>query len=188
MGRDQRIEARQKPVKAPKALDAIGNPYVGSALRAQWEMDAEHAQLDAWLSVLRLMPECPDAVSVTAFETAQPCSVDAHIADCAHRLHALNTEVLDFMSEHFVRENTLMRRGNGIRGLRELFELHAEDHGTIMSSVVGVMELADPCRQRRALGRLLDTHYRRHLLTHDSLLSEQLPRLCHEPKLVDRAR
>lgn len=190
MGRDERIEKTAGITPSPFSLGAAlpTSGGVGAQLRASWEMDAEYARLEAWLGVLRLMPECPGVRLVRPGEFPAPCCSEATRASCAESLRILGSDMLDFMSEHFARENTLMRRGAGIRGLRELFELHAEDHGSIMSSVVNALELPSPCGQKRALGVLLDNQVRRHLLTHDASLREQLPRLCHAPPLAAGSR
>jgi hemerythrin len=183
MGRDERI-ARNGSVRArSSALDAVVRTRSATEDRAGREFDAEYAHLEAWLGTLRAMPECQGVVAAGDHGSASATCSEATRSYCSDRLRSLGTDMLDFMSEHFARENTLMRRGNGIRGLRELFELHAEDHGSIMGALVGALELPTPCAQKRALGGLLDTRMRRHLLTHDASLREQLPRLCHEPVL-----
>ena len=133
------------------------------------KLDACQRQLDVWRDELRALPECPlpDAGSCAGLD----------ICPCSRTVDGIIAGAVEFMNEHFTRENTLMRRGSGIRGLRELFELHAEDHGIIMSSLVKTLELPTPCRQRRALTTLFDQRLQRHLVTHDSLLREELPRL-----------
>ena len=131
--------------------------------------------MESWLDVLRAMSTCP---ADPAGERASAVCCDARMRpEFDLELHALGEEILDFMNTHFSRENTLMRRGNGIRGLRELFDLHAEDHGSMIAALVGAFAIPSPCEQKRTMEALLDVQLRRHLLTHDQLLEEQLPRL-----------
>jgi hemerythrin len=188
MGRDERMENIAGFTRTPSSLGAVAATGVGPSMRAAWDMDAEYARLEAWLGVLRLMPECPGLRAVHPGAPVAACCDEGTRGICSEGIRALGTDMLDFMSDHFARENTLMRRGNGIRGLRELFELHTEDHGTIMSAVVKALEMPTPCAQKRAMGSLLDSHVRRHLLTHDASLREQLPRLCHEPAVASFKR
>ncbi len=133
------------------------------------QLDICQSQFDLWRGELRALPECPKpgASSCAGLDSCR----------CSETVDGILAGAVEFMNEHFTRENTLMRRGVGMRGLRELFELHAEDHGMIMSSLVKAMELPTPCRQRRALTTLFDQHLQRHFVTHDSLLREELPRL-----------
>lgn len=184
MGRDERI-SRHRVRRAPTPVTHV------EAVRREpsflRHIDDERVQLEAWLGVLRLMPACPGNLTGRGC-LAQPCCDAQRSEVCRVDLHKLGEEILDFMSAHFARENTLMRRGRGIHGLRELFELHAEDHGIMMDRLVDALGMASPCEQTRALVDLLDVHMRRHLLTHDALLEEQLPRLCHEPFAVPALR
>lgn len=133
------------------------------------ELDACQRQLDVWRDELRALPDCP-------LPGAASCA-GLDICRCSRTVDGIVAGAVEFMNEHFTRENTLMRRGAGTRGLRELFELHAEDHGIIMSSLVKTMDLPTPCQQRRALTTLFEQRLQRHLVTHDSLLREELPRL-----------
>lgn len=184
MGRDERIERAAGWAQVPSPLGVLAGVGAGPASRAVWEIDAEYARLEAWIAVLRLLPECRGLQGLGSGEPLAACCDEETRRICSEGIRVIGADMLDFMSEHFARENTLMRRGNGIRGLRELFELHAEDHGSIMSAVVKALELPTPCAQKLAFSALLDSHVRRHLLTHDASLREQLPRLFHEPAQV----
>jgi len=184
MGRDERIprhRARRDPTPVTRVGPARREP---SAFR---DIDEERVQLETWLEALRQMPACPGNISERGGLTQACCDAQRRAA-CDVDLHTPGEEILDFMSAHFARENTLMRRGKGIHGLRELFELHAEDDGMMMDTLVGALGMSSPCEQRHLIEGLLDVHMRRHLLTHDALLEEQLARLCHEPFAVPALR
>jgi hemerythrin len=181
MGRHESIARNGSARAEPAVPHVMLRPRTITENRAGRELDAEYAQLEAWLGTLRSMPECPAILMAGPGANGDVSCGEATRAQCSRSLRVLGTDMLDFMCEHFASENALMRRGNGIRGLRELFELHAEDHGSIMTALVSALELPTPCAQKRALGELLDTRMRRHLLTHDDSLREQLPRLYHQP-------
>lgn len=184
MGRDERIlRHRTRGDFAPGA----GVDTVRREAPAFRDIDDERKQVQRWLAVLLHVSDCPANVAERGSVT-RTCRDPQRHAACDVDLHKLGEEILDFMSAHFARENTLMRRGRGIHGLRELFDLHAEDHGIMMDTLVGALGMSSPCEQKRVLVDLLDVHMRRHLLTHDALLEEQLPRLCHEPFAVPALR
>lgn len=188
MGRDERIGSRRRTAAFSAVPAASGSVQPGSGVRAERELDAESARMEGWLAELRRAPGCR-AMSTGPDAPPASCRCGAGIrTGCETDLQRLGGQILDFMSEHFARENTLMRRGSGIRGLRELFELHAEDHGSMLSSLVSAFALPSPCAQKSAIAALLDQHMRRHLLTHDAVLREHLPRLCHEPVPIRAAR
>ena len=136
----------------------------------QEELDSEHEVLAAWRERLRRLPSCQASSARSA-----TCQHPAESA-CREGTLALAEQMLLFMSEHFSREDGVMRRGRGPATPHPQFDLHVEEHGTIIQTLVEALVQPSPCKWRETMRTIVESRFPRHLHTHDEVLRRFLAR------------
>lgn len=134
------------------------------------ELAEEHEVLAAWQDRLARLPRCPDPP-----DRRKACEHPVAGA-CREGTLALAEQMLLFMSEHFSREDGVMRRGRSLANRHPQFDLHMEEHGTIIQTLVDALIQPSPCRWREAMRRIVDERFAQHLHTHDEVLRRFLAR------------
>jgi len=153
-----------------RGIERRQRPREPEGLRIEDELAEEHSVLAAWRERLGALPNCPDAP-----DRARHCQ-QAAAAACREGTLALAEPMLFFMSEHFSREDAVMRRGRGLATPHPHFDLHAEDHGSIIQGLVDALVQPSPCRWRAAMRTIVEERFARHLHIHDEVLIRYLAR------------
>lgn len=153
-----------------RGVERRQRPREPAGRRIEEELAEEHTVLAAWRERLGKLPRCPEAP-----DRARHCQ-QATATACQEGTLALAEQMLFFMSEHFSLEDVVMRRGRSLATPHPQFDLHAEDHGSIIQGLVDALVQPFPCRWRDAVHAVTEERFERHLHTHDEVLRRFLQR------------
>ncbi|MFM7783101.1 MAG: hypothetical protein ACKPE6_00385 [Gammaproteobacteria bacterium] len=158
------------PKRRLNGVDRRQRPRESGERSIEQELASEHEVLAAWRERLGRLPSCPAASARGA-----TCQHPAQSA-CREGTLALAEQMLLFMSEHFSREDGVMRRGRGPATPHPQFDLHVEEQGTIIQTLVEALVQPSPCKWRQAMQTIVESRFPRHLHTHDEVLRRFLAR------------
>ena len=170
---DQRANTAARLSSLPDQQGASGrverrqHPREPELLPVREELDSEQAALGAWREGLRYLPHCLDPGQYRHCESAVASA-------CRSGSLALAEQMLLFMSQHFSREDGVMRRGRGLATPHPQFDPHVEEHGTLIQELVDALVQPAPCACRDAMRLIVEERFPRHLSTHDEVLRRLL--------------
>lgn len=143
-------------------------PQIANQRSVAAEIEREHAELNRRLRQLHEMMPCRPG--------DEACAECGHASPetCWELLNDFFADVIDYMREHFRREEMVMRHLHDAPVVMASFEAHAEAHADMMERVTRMLTGPGFREQRLGAIRFIEDWLADHLAGHDGALLRRL--------------
>lgn len=132
------------------------------------EIEHEHGVLLKQLERLHTMLPCPQGDP-----DCQPCG-DGQLYACQDVIDDFYVELVNYMLEHFSREDKIMRNVDCHPDQRDRFREHSEAHASMMEQLAATVGALLPLHDKLSLLMLIEHWLHEHIATHDAPLIDWL--------------
>lgn len=132
------------------------------------EIEREHAVLLQHLGRLQALLPCPQRDP-----SCEPCG-DGRLLACQDAIDDFYLELVNYMLDHFAREDRIMRHADCHPDQRNRFMEHSEAHATMMERLAATVGAPLPLHDKLSLLMLIEHWLTEHIAMHDGPLIDWL--------------